>query len=205
MSFDIFSKTFIATFTMLMVIGPICMTVINTTIVYGFKNGLSAGLGVSIADSIYIIVASLAISSLEAVLNGKVVLIIGLCGGIFLYYLAYKFWKTKPNLDSERISGNILKSFITLFVLTLTGPTTIITYSIVFSSFLGSKTFSAISAILGGMCGTFLFYFLLVSIISIIRTRMNETIIIILNKVATIIIVCLATFLIYNGLKALTL
>ena len=161
MSFDIVLQTFIATFAMLCVVGPICMTVINTTIVHGFSVGIFAGLGVSLADSVYIILASLAISSLETILASKVVVVVGLCGGTFLYYLAYRFWNMKPNLDSKQISASRLKSFLTLTALTLTGPTTIITYSVVFSSFLGKADFSAISAITGGMLATFLFYLIL--------------------------------------------
>ena len=203
MSFDIVVQTFVATFAMLCVVGPICMTVINTTIVHGFSVGIWAGLGVSFADTIYIVLASLTISALESILASKVVVVIGLCGGTFLYYLAYRFWNTKPNLDSKQISASRMKSFLTLTALTLTGPTTIITYSVVFSSFLGKADFSAISAILGGMFATFLFYFLVVFIVSFIRKSINERGIIVLNKVATIIIVILATLLMYNGFKNL--
>jgi len=203
MSFSIITQAFVATFAMLCVIGPICMTVINTTIIHGFRIGIFAGLGVAVADTLYVVGASLAISFLESILQSKVITIIGICGGIFLYYLAYKFWKTKPNLDSQTISGSRLKSFITLFGLTMTGPTTMITYSVVFSSFLGNHNFSALSAIIGSTFAIYLFYFLVVSIVSIIRKKMNEKTIIILNKMATIIITILATLLIYNGIKSL--
>ena len=85
----------------------------------------------------------------------------------------------------------------------MTGPTTIITYSVVFSSFLGKGNFSAISAIIGGLLATFSFYVILVYVISIIRKKMNEKTITILNKIATIIISVLATMLMYNGLQSL--
>lgn len=203
MTLSIFIQSFITTFAMLCVIGPICMTVINTTIIHGFRVGIFAGLGVSCADAVYIIVASMAISSLESILSSKAVVVVGLCGGTFLYYLAYRFWNTKPSLDSKSITGSRLKSFLTLFGLTMTGPTTIITYSVVFSSFLGKGNFSAISAIIGGLLATFSFYVILVYVISIIRKKMNEKTITILNKIATIIISVLATMLMYNGLQSL--
>ena len=59
MSLQIFIQAFTTTFAMLCVIGPICMTVINTTIIHGFRVGIFAGLGVSCADAVYIIIASL--------------------------------------------------------------------------------------------------------------------------------------------------
>ncbi len=130
MSLEIFIHAFTATFAMLCVVGPICMTVINTTIAYGFSVGISAGAGVAVADTVYIVVASLAIVALEGILRSKIITAIGLCGGIFLYYLVYKFWNTKPVSKSEKVSGNRLKSFMTLFCLTLTGPTTILTYQL---------------------------------------------------------------------------
>ena len=172
MSLSIFTQAFVATFAMLCVIGPICMTVINTTIIHGFRIGIFAGLGVSVADTLYVIGASLAISALESILQSKAVTVIGICGGLFLYYLAYRFWHTKPSEDTQQISGSRIKSFITLFCLTLTGPTTMITYSVVFSSFLGNHNFDALSAILGGCLGIYLFYLLVVSIVAIIRTKL---------------------------------
>ena len=144
------------------------------------------------------------VDMLEEILNGKVVIYIGLTGGLFLYYLAYKFWIARPALDESRqLSGNKLKSFISLFFLTLTGPTTILTYSIVFSSFLGDGNFDPLSAIIGGVCGTFLFYLLLTSIISVVRRKMNEKAITILSRIATIVIATMSTLLIVRNLKLL--
>ena len=202
-SLAIFTQAFLATFAMLCVIGPICMTVINTTIIHGFRVGIFAGLGVSTADAIYIIGASLAISALESILQSKIVVIIGLCGGMFLYYLAYRFWNTKVELGSQTINGSKLKSFLALFGLTLTGPTTMITYSVVFSSFLGNQKFSALSAICGGILATYLFYLIVVAVLAIVRTKMNDKVITILNKIATVIITLLATKLVYEGVKVL--
>ena len=203
MSLSIFTQAFVATFAMLCVIGPICMTVINTTIIHGFRVGIFAGLGVSVADTLYVIGASLAISALESILQSKIVVIVGICGGTFLYYLAYKFWKTKPSVDGQKIYGSGLKSFIMLFCLTLTGPTTMITYSVVFGSFLGNQHFDALSAIIGASLGIYLFYFLVVLVVSVVRTKMNDKTIILLNKFATIIITILATKLVYEGIKSL--
>ena len=112
MSFDIFLHSFTATFFLLFAVGPICMTVINTIIMYGFRVGIFAGLGVACADTVYIVVASLTMNMLEEILNGKVVIYIGLTGGLFLYYLAYRFWHTKPSEDTQQISGSRIKSFI---------------------------------------------------------------------------------------------
>ena len=180
MSLAIFGQAFILTFSMLFAVGPICMTVINTTIINGFRVGILAGLGVAVADNIYIIAASLAISALESILRGKAVVLIGVCGGLFLYYIAYKFWTSKTDVECKTIRNSGIKSFITLFCLTLTGPTTILTYSVVFSSFLSNQHFDALSAILGASLGAYLFYFLLVSVISIIRTKIK---IIVISKI----------------------
>ena len=203
MSISIFLQSFTATFFILFAIGPICMTVINTTIIHGFRIGIFAVLGVSMADITYIIIASLTMYALESILQSKVITLIGICGGLFLYYLAYGFWKTKVSLDSKKMSGSRIKSFLTLYGMTLTGPTTIMSYTIVFSSFLGNGHFDALSAIFGGSLGTLSFYFMVVSIISIIRTKLNEKIITILNKVATIVITIMATLLIINAIKNL--
>ena len=180
------------------------MTVINTTIVHGFRIGFFAGLGVAMADTVYIVVASLTMNMLEEVLNGKAVVCIGLLGGLFLYYLAYKFWVSKPTLNSaEELSASRLKSFASLFAITLTGPTTIMTYSIVFSSFLGDGNFEPFSAIIGGVCGTCSFYLMVTSVVSLVRLKMNEKALIILSRVATIVIATMSTLMIIRNLKLL--
>ena len=204
MSLDIFLHSFTATFFLLFAVGPICMTVINTTIMHGFRIGYFAGLGVAVADTVYIVIASLTMNILEEILNGKAVICIGLVGALFLYYLAYKFWIAKPSLNGlQNLSASRLKSFVSLFVLTLTGPTTIMTYSIVFSSFLGDGNFDPLSAIIGGVCGTFLFYLLLTIVVSSVRSKMNEKAIIILSRIATIVIATMSTLLIVRNLKLL--
>ncbi len=203
MSLSILLQSFIATFTILFAIGPICMTVINTTILHGFGVGIFAGLGVVCGDLVYIIVASLTMYALETVLQSNIVVVVGICGALFLYYLAYKFWHYKPASRGKRVHSDRWKSFLALFSITLTGPTTIISYSAVFSSFLGNANFDALSAIIGGFMGTFLFYLMVVSVVSIIRKKINEKKIIILNKTATIIITIMATLLIIRNVRVL--
>ena len=203
MSISITLQAFISTFAMLCIVGPICMTVINTTIIHGFRIGLFAGLGVATADCIYIMGASFAIAALETFLKSKIVVVIGLLGGSFLYYLAYRFWTTKVSLDSREISSTPLKSFVSLFFLTITGPTTMITYSVIFSSFIGNEEFTALSAIIGGCSSAILFYLLLVSVVSVLRAKMSVKVINVINKVATIVIVLFATKLFYSSIKIL--
>jgi len=203
MSLSILPQSFIAIFTILFAIGSICMTVINTTILHGVGVGIFAGLGAVCADTVYIVLASLIMYALKTILQSNTVIVVGICGGLFLYYLAYKFWYFKPASRGKRVHSDRLKSFVALFSLTLTGPTTIISYSVVFLSFLGNESFDALSAIIGGFMGTFLFYLMVVSVVSIIRKKINEKKIIILNKTATIIIATMATLLIIRNLRVL--
>jgi threonine/homoserine/homoserine lactone efflux protein len=193
-----FWKSFSLTFTMLMAVGPICLTVINNTIIGGFLSGLSSGFGVIIADWIYIAIAVFFLEFATHALNNTLLLIFSTPGVVFLFYIAYKFWNTNEDqivLKKNKIANvkSNFRKFIMLFFMTITGPTTIFCYSFVFSNFINDKMdnkFVAQDILLGASFATFLFYIFLVSIVSLLRQRMTNKIIIALNRFASLIILC---------------
>lgn len=189
-----------------MVVGPICLTVINATILHGFKAGFSAGMGVAVADTVYIFSAGLAIESVAKILKGNWVHYLSIGGVLFLLYLAYKFWRTDVSSD---LDGNInlkersrLGWFVKLFSLTITGPTTIFTYAAVFSNFL-NNTYNMPAVIFGAMMATFSFYTILTFLIALLRKKMTVRFINILSKLSSVVIVSFAIMILRVSLKAI--
>jgi threonine/homoserine/homoserine lactone efflux protein len=204
-----FWKAFSLTFAMLCAIGPICITVINSTIVYGFTGGLSAAFGVVLADWIYIAIAVFFLEIATQVVQPNFLSIIAIPGLIFLFYVSYKFWITDVSKIKENKSVKTksnFKRFGALFIMTITGPTTIFSYSFIFSNFINDKlnnTFVASDILLGASFGTFSFYLLLVSILSLVRKKMTTQLIAVMNKFASIIIFTFGITILFKTLQSL--
>ena len=202
MSLDIFWQVFSITFGMLFAIGPICLTVINTTILNGFWCGLFAGFGVSVADTIYILIATFLLELAKKFLSSKYIFLLVIFSSILLINIAYKFWFYKiDSIDKKNkvTSKSKLKIFLYLFTLTITGPTTIVTYAVIFSNFT-NYNFKPLLIVSGAVSATFSFYIILVSILSIFRKKFNNKIIRILNKISSIIILIFVILIIKNTL-----
>jgi threonine/homoserine/homoserine lactone efflux protein len=199
-----FFKAFVITFTMLMAVGPICLTVINVTVTYGFLAGLAAGFGVAFADSVYIVVAGLAIDMIGDLLQSKYINLFAVGGGLFLIYLSYKFWIHDIAKDKfkDLQTKSHLKQFLMLFFMTISGPTTVLTYAAVFANFIDNK-YNINYVIFGGICGTFSFYLVLVSLLCLFRKRMNMSFMKCINKLSAVAIFIFSILIIRNGVSGL--
>ena len=202
---NVFYQVFILTFTMLMAIGPICLTVINIALKKGLLCVLYAGFGVSTADTLYILFATFLLDKILIYLQNNILIyIFGSLSGLFLISLSIQFWKHEiKNLNANKLNDNRkskLKIFLHLFTITLTGPTTIITYAAIFSNFV-EQNFSQISIISGAICATFSFYILLVLILIIIRKKMTIKFINIINKFSSIIILTYGIIILYKSIN----
>ncbi len=208
MDIQIFWKAFSLTFLMLFAIGPICMTVINTTVLHGIKAGLSAGFGVAIADIIYIIIAATFLEIASDVIKTRWIFYFGLMAGLYLIHIAYSFWKTDVSkIKSESLDKKAtnLKRFTSLFFLTITGPTTILTYSAIFANFI-NVSFNAITVVIGASLGTISYYIVIPCLIALIRKKMSIQFISIVNKFSSIIILFFALMIIrFSGKNILGL
>lgn len=107
------------------------------------------------------------------------IVIIRILGGIFLLYLAGKecFQKQISTHAADIASGKgLLRLFMQTFLLTLTGPVTILFFISVFAS-IGGKDINIVESllmVLGIFLGSVVWWIILGSIVLILRTRLSE-------------------------------
>ena len=198
-----FIHVYLETFVMLFAIGPICLTVINFNISKGFKSGMAAGLGVVTADICYILIGSFFLHFIGEALSNLYVRILSSFTAIFLFYLAYGFLK-KDKIDkaeSTREKG-YFKIFIKMFLLTISGPTTIFTYLAIFNNFIG-RDFKKSVMILAASLATLSFYIILNILLAKIKKRFNEKAILFINKISAVIISIFGLTIIYKNIISL--
>src|SRR3989344_6339612 len=130
-------------------VGPIGLLCIQRTITYGRTSGLLTGLGAATADGLYGAVAAFGLTIISNFLVGQQFWF-RLIGGVFLLYLGIKTFLSKPaeKTVTESHKG-LFSDYLSTVFLTLTNPTTILSFVAVFAGLgLGSMNGNTSSAIL---------------------------------------------------------
>ena len=114
-------------------VGPLGILCINRSLTMGPMSGLFSGLGVATADALAAGIAALGISLISDFLIEHQ-FVLRLMGGLFLCYLGYRIYKTKPGtqLPSATVNG-LLSSYATTFILTFSNPMTILSFIAIYA------------------------------------------------------------------------
>jgi len=172
-------------------IGPISIICIQRTLTKGRAIGLFSGLGAATADGFYGAVASFGLTAISTfLLNYK--LFISLIGGIFLIYLGIKTFFAPITKKTEQKIINQTNSYLSILLLTLANPMTILLFMAIFAGLgLGNTNgnyFSAIMSTLGVFLGSIIWYFILVEIIYFFSPKISTTTFEWINKSAGLLI-----------------
>jgi threonine/homoserine/homoserine lactone efflux protein len=180
-------------------VGPIGVLCIRRTLSDGRSIGLATGLGAATADACYGSIAAFSLTLVSDFLVNQATWI-RLVGGLFLFYLGIKSFLAVPAEQAE--PGNnvhIIGAYTSTFVLTLTNPMTILSFTAIFAT-LGAGigrfgTGSAASMVLGIFCGSALWWFLLSGGTSILRSRLKPAALRWVNRMSGLAIIGFAIFL----------
>jgi threonine/homoserine/homoserine lactone efflux protein len=161
-------------FSIAAVVGPIGLLCIHRTLHRGFWYGLVTGMGAATADALYGSVAAFGLTLVTSLLvswQGW----IHLLGGLFLIYLGIRTMLTGPSSHTASTrAGGFFGAYASTFILTLTNPTTILSFIAIFAGLgVGSGHDSTLAAllVLGVFLGSALWWLLLSGGISLLRTR----------------------------------
>ena len=137
-------------------VGPIGLLCIRRTLANGRLAGFVSGIGAATADACYGAVAALGLTAVSSALIAHQG-VVRLAGGVFLCYLGARTALTHPAMESRTGAvRNLIGAFGSTLALTLTNPTTILSFAAVFAGLgLGSMTGDRESAVLM-VCGVFL-------------------------------------------------
>lgn len=117
--------------------GPVAFTTIQKTVYSGKLRGLIAGLGVTIADTIYSIVAAYSVSSASHIINDFQVPIRSI-GGLILLAVGIKIIVEKSSSMSGDLINNFSSAgadFFSSFFLALSSPQTVLMFVLLFTTF----------------------------------------------------------------------
>lgn len=188
-------------------IGPMSLLVMRRAIARGFSAGIVSGLGIALADATYAAIAAFGLTTLSDVLVDHQ-RVIRLAGGIALLVIGWRLLRAArtpldapSSLDTPRSHGRILAE---MYGLTLSNPTTIVSFAAIFGGLglaLGQSAAEASFLVISVFAGSMLWWFVLCAGISRVRARLTPIWIRRIDLAASGIILVMAVIAIVYGVR----
>ncbi len=157
-------------------VGQMGVLAIQRTLDHGRAAGLATGLGVALADAVYGAIGAFGVTSLIAWLLGLKTAL-ALFGGAYLLYLAWQIATRPPARRGAAHTppGTLLRFVSGSFMLTLSNPTTILSFIAVFGALAGrTPAASPWAMVLGVLAGSLLWWLILSTVVGWLRDRFDE-------------------------------
>lgn len=170
-------------------IGPVNLIVMQRTLCHGRLNGLVTGLGAMLGDGLFAIVAGFGISAVSSfVLSWS--WWIQLVGAGILFAMGLHTFFSRPRLE-RMVNGNSKwpQSLASTFALTVTNPVTMLWFAAIFAS-VGSDVAAVgtmagpLTIVAGVVIGSGLWWLIVSQTVGRLRTRLNEELLRVVNRVA---------------------
>jgi len=173
-------------------VGPIGALTIRRTLAQGRATGFVTGLGAATADAAYGAVAAFGLTFVTGLLIAMQGWLRG-AGGILLIFLGIATFRAAPaQPDQEQRATGLLSAYATTMLLTLSNPTTILSFLGIFAALgLRDATSSYTSAsifVLGVFLGSTLWWLILSSGVGLLRSRITDGGLHWVNKVSGILV-----------------
>jgi threonine/homoserine/homoserine lactone efflux protein len=154
------------------------------------------------ADSVYGIIAGFGLTAISSFLLTQEYWI-KLVGGLFLLILGIKYFVTKPaSKVPNDVGKGLLNNFISTFLLTITNPTTILSFLAIFSGLgLGTSNtdyLSSTTLVFGIFIGSALWWLILSNAVSLFQSKLVPDKLIWINRLSGLIIISFGLFALYH-------
>ncbi|MFI8685029.1 LysE family translocator [Rossellomorea sp. NPDC077527] len=173
-------------------VGPVGILCIQRTLAYGRRTGFISGLGAATADALYGLIAVTGLTMVSGfLLNHQ--FWIQVWGGVFLLLLGWKTFTSQPAVlkVGEPDTTSPVKGFLSVFLLTLTNPMTILAFIAIFGVFrvAGPEDFlTAMMVVLGVFSGSALWWAALALVGGWISSRVGPASLKMINRAAGIVL-----------------
>ena len=174
-------------------VGPIGVLCIRRTLADGRAVGFASGLGAATADAVYGAVAAFGLTLVSRALVGQRVWLQA-AGGIFLCYLGVRTWLSTPASSTEASGprGGLVSAWISTFALTLTNPTTILSFVAIFAGLglgAGAGGYGAAALMVSGVfLGSAIWWLLLSVGVGFFRSALTRQGLRRVNRLASVIV-----------------
>src|SRR3954452_20322203 len=171
-------------------VGPVNVLCISRTITNGRVAGIISGLGAATADTFY---GGIAGFSISLVINFLVreKFWIRLVGGALLIAIGLLYWFKKPQSLKEKQKESTHSAYATTLLLTLTNPTTVLSYMAVLAALrLGQPRPWTLTLflVLGIFCGSMIWWLVLAMTAGHFRRRFTDHAVVVMNRIGAIAI-----------------
>lgn len=170
-------------------IGPVNIMCIQLAFRRGFLAGFAAGLGAVCADGLFAAMAAYGFTAISEFITGWSHQF-QFVGAVVLIMFGIRIIRTHPHLDaSAPAAGNMVSTALASFGMTVTNPATVLGFIAVFGSlgefapapgdYLGATTL-----VLGVLAGGSAWWFMVASLVSLVRARMTDRALELINHAA---------------------
>jgi threonine/homoserine/homoserine lactone efflux protein len=178
MTIHFFLRGLIVGFSIAAPVGPIGLLCIRRTAAYGRASGFVSGLGAATADAFYGAVAAFGLTAVSNVLTAQRFQL-RLIGGLFLCWLGYRTFHARAADRSAAVGEDgLAKAYISTLFLTLTNPTTILSFVAVFAGLglanASGDRASAASMVAGVFLGSAAWWLILSGVVAVLRDRLGN-------------------------------
>jgi threonine/homoserine/homoserine lactone efflux protein len=167
-------------------VGPVNVLCVQRTIARGWRSGLFSGLGSAVADTLYATIAGFSISFVIQFLLREIFWI-RFFGGILLILLGVWYYFRPPQpLGGEQKRETDAEDSASTFLLTLTNPTTVLSFLAVLAALgLGqSRPWYLTLLMVGGIFGgAMLWWFILTGVANRLRDRFTDRAMLWMNRI----------------------
>jgi threonine/homoserine/homoserine lactone efflux protein len=175
------------------VVGPMSVLCIQRTLHHGFFYGLVSGFGIATADALYGSIAGFGLTAIASFLTHEQNWVRGI-GGIFLIYLGIKSLLSRPaeRAASTLKAGSFVGAYTSTLLLTLTNPTTILSFAAIFAGLgVGSgdnDTMTALLVVMGVFLGSAVWWVVLTGGVHLLRDRFTALWLLWINRLSGAVI-----------------
>lgn len=174
-------------------VGPIGLLCIRRTLIDGRAAGFASGLGAATADLFYGCIAAFGLTAVTTALTGNAFWL-RLIGGLFMLYLGVQTFRTMPAVRAaESNAQGLIGAYLSTLVLTVTNPLTILAFAAMFAALgagnVGGDYGAAMLVAAGVFLGSACWWLLLSGGVSLLRTRMNEPWLRVINRASGVMII----------------
>jgi threonine/homoserine/homoserine lactone efflux protein len=172
-------RGYVLGFTIAAAVGPISLLVMRRTLAEGRLIGFASGLGVATADATYGAIAAFGLGAITGLLvSARQVL--GLVGGVFLLWLAWKTVRASPTDPAAAPEpgrrGGAPGAYLSILGLTLANPMTILAFGALFAGLgvTSGSTGDAALIVLGVLLGSSTWWLVLTTVVAAVRSRLTQ-------------------------------
>ncbi len=178
-------------------LGPMGVLTIQRTMNKGVPSGVASGLGAAMADTLFAIVAGFGLTIVSNFLTEHQTPIL-IVGSLFLVYLGYKMLTSSQEIvfgAQKKKKHNLVADFLSILLLTLSNPITIIILGAFFASagFLDEDTCKRLITVLifGVFAGAMLWWAFVVGIVNYFKDKILTKKLELINKITGIVVLVL--------------